>query len=340
MSFRYLGNKTRLADWIVNRISEVVPAGGTIADPMCGTASVSFALARQGYNVIASDALRFPTVHATARLLAKHEPTFSSLQGYREAVRWLNSLAPTEGYFFREFGEYGAPENGRGSRLYFSASNAAKIDGVRAGIIELRDSGMLTRIEHYVLLNHLILAVNSVANISGTYGYFHTSLLRSARKPIEFNEQEFVATPGTHRVFQASIEDCAADLEADGVYLDPPYTKRQYAGNYHILETLALEDEPEAVGDGGLRPWTDNASAFCYKRSAPDAFRQVLSRLNTPHVFISYSEDGQVPLDRMWSILRQFGDVDLASRSLPRYRSNGRAQEGDVLELLFHVRMR
>ena len=48
MSYRYLGNKTRLADWIVGEIARVLPAGSSIADPMCGTASVSIALARAG----------------------------------------------------------------------------------------------------------------------------------------------------------------------------------------------------------------------------------------------------------------------------------------------------
>ena len=62
MSYRYLGNKTRLTDWIVGQIVRVLPAGSSIADPMCGTASVSIALARAGYSVTAADALTFPVV--------------------------------------------------------------------------------------------------------------------------------------------------------------------------------------------------------------------------------------------------------------------------------------
>ena len=31
----------------------------------------------------------------------------------------------------------------------------------------------------------------------------------------------------------------------DTVYLDPPYTKRQYASYYHIPETIAYHDEPK-----------------------------------------------------------------------------------------------
>lgn len=54
------------------------------------------------------------------------------------------------------------------------------------------------------------------------------------------------------------VPNAAHDL----VYLDPPYTKRQYASYYHILETVALGDEPEVKGVAGLRPWKNLASDF------------------------------------------------------------------------------
>ena len=44
------------------------------------------------------------------------------------------------------------------------------------------------------------------------------------------------------------------------VILIPHISKRQYAANYHILETLHGNVEPEAIGDSGLRPWRDQYS--------------------------------------------------------------------------------
>ena len=337
MSYRYLGNKTRLADWIVGEIARILPTGSSIADPMCGTASVSVALARAGYTVTAADALTFPVVHARTRLLAKRKPAFRAFGGYDKALSWMNSATPVEGYFFREFGEAGKPANGRAPRLYFSATNAAHIDGVRDGIRKLASDGALSQIEHSVLLHHLILATNKVANISGTYGYFRRTISGPALGPIVFEPLDFESTPGRHTVVQGAVEDLASTLRTDAVYLDPPYTKRQYAGNYHILETLAREDEPIAVGDGGLRPWTDQASAFCYRRSAGQAFRETLKRLNVPHVFISYSEDGQVEEDELVSILSDFGKVTMHEQPHVRYRSNNRVKDGSVLERLYHV---
>lgn len=337
MSYRYLGNKTQLAPWIVDEIEKHVPTSSSVNDPMCGTASVSAELAKRGYSVHASDSLRFPVIHASSRLLAKTVPPFAGLGGYDSALRWVNTLPPTEGYFYTEFGAHGNPANGRGSRLYFTAENAARIDGIRLGIREAARSGAITHIEHCILLQGLLLATNSVANISGTYGYFRRIISSSALRPLEVKPQRFTDTPGDHTVTQGTLEDLSETLSADATYLDPPYTKRQYAGNYHILETIAREDEPPAIGDGGLRPWRQDASDFCYKRKAPDAFRRVLARLSSPHIFISYSEDGQVEPSALESLFSDFGKVTTHTHLHPRYRSNNRGKAGPVTEYLYHI---
>ncbi|MGG6098664.1 DNA adenine methylase [Pantoea allii] len=337
MSFRYLGNKTRLADWIVGEISKVIPAGSKIADPMCGTASVSLALARAKYSVIASDALTFPVIHARVRLIAKEAPAFKAFGGYEKMLMWMRSIPPKEGYFFNEFGDAGKPENGRAPRLYFSASNAARIDGIRDSIRALAKCGSISEIEHAVLLHHLLLSTNKIANISGTYGYFLSKLSSSALQKIEFDPIEFVHTSGQHKVFQGTIEENAINLKTDAVYIDPPYTKRQYAGNYHILETIAREDDPVANGDGGLRPWKDQASDFCYRRNAAQAFRKTLTMLNIPHIFVSYSQDGQVHEEELISIFKEFGKVTLHELPYNRYRSNNKVKDGEVLERIYHI---
>jgi adenine-specific DNA-methyltransferase len=337
VSYRYLGNKTKLADWILGVVSQVLPKSASIADPMCGTAAMSMAFARSGYSVTAADALTFPVVHAQSRLLAKATPEFAAFGGYEGALAWMRSVEPEPGYFHREFSADGRPANGRSPRLYFSGRNAAHIDALRVGIRSLRDAGDLTEIEHSVLLHHLILATNAVANITGTYGYFRSELSQAAMRPPAFEPLRFENTPGHHKVLQGQVETVGPTLGTDAVYLDPPYTKRQYAGNYHVLETLAREDEPEAIGDGGLRPWREQASNFCYKRMAGQAFRETLKRIDTRHVFISYSEDGQVSKTELESILSDFGRVTMHELPHPRFRSNDRVKDGGVLERLYHI---
>lgn len=337
LAYRYLGNKTRLLTWLIQTIQSEVPSGLRFADPMCGTAAVSEALANTGYSVSASDSLTFPVLHAKARLLFSTAPDFDQLGGYSSALKHLNNIEPMSGYFVREFSPGGEPEYGGPPRAYFTTTNAAKIDAIRAEIACLHKDSNITSDEKDLLLHDLALAVNHVANITGTYGYFRSSWNEQSLSSLTLVCEKFSTTPGSHVVQQGNASDVLSEFEGDACYLDPPYTKRQYSGNYHILETIAVGDEPFARGAGGLRDWTHQASDFCYKRRAPGAFEGVLKELSVPHLFVSYSEDGQVSPDDLYSILESYGKVRRFELELPRFKSNSRGASGTVKEHLYHV---
>lgn len=339
--YRYLGNKTRLTDWIVDVVGSVLPDDAAVADLMCGTASVSVAFAERGYRVIAADQLTFPVLHAEARLLHASAPDFSSAPGgtYASAIEALNQAWDTPGFFFREYSSGGEPENGSRPRAYFTPENAAHIDGVRKKLRGWLRRKRIGQDAYRLLLHDLILAANRVANIAGTYGYYRSSWSQAALRPLELRASDFDDWAShKHQVIQGPVEEVVAGVKADAIYLDPPYTKRQYAGNYHILETLARNDEPEPQGEGGLRPWAEDSSAFCYRRSAPGAFRAVVEACSAEHVFISYSEDGQVPASNLLALLQEYGDVERHEMDYQRYQSNARAQGGALREHLYHVR--
>ena len=50
----YIGNKEKLADWIIENLPV---KKGTVIDLFCGGCSVSYALKRRGFNVISNDIL-------------------------------------------------------------------------------------------------------------------------------------------------------------------------------------------------------------------------------------------------------------------------------------------
>lgn len=108
MAYRYLGNKTRISDWIADIVSNVLPQHSIIADPMCGTATMSEAFAKKGLRVIASDSLKFPVLHAKARLYDINTLDFSIVaSSYENALQKLNDLTPKRGFFWNE---YSVPE--------------------------------------------------------------------------------------------------------------------------------------------------------------------------------------------------------------------------------------
>lgn len=341
MSYRYIGNKSRLLSTLVKEIKELVPVQARVVDLMCGTASVSEALRVAGYKVIANDLMTFSAHHARVRLLLDNAPSFEGIgaKSYLEVQNHLENLEPVEGLFYREYSPEGKPLNGEGPRKYFLPENAVKIDAANKQLNEWLFSGKITELENSLLRHDLILAANKVANIAGTYGHYRSKWCNGSRSDMIFTPAEFVWGYSTdHVVMQGRAEDVAKDIEADLCYIDPPYMKRQYAANYHIIETLARGDEPEAVGVSGLRPWRDQYSNFCTKTKIRQSFRDIFDGMKCDLFLISYSEDGLLKQEEMIELFSEYGDIELKEILFPRFKSNQGGQGGVLKEYLFTVR--
>lgn len=361
MGYRYIGTKSQAIRHILSAADSIAGPGAHVTDLMCGTGSVALAFRGRGYRVTANDVMTYSYHHARVLLLFAARPAFRGAQDfirrsspaarqcmlfpgvpYESLVDALNAVPPHRGYFWREFSPAGQPANGSSSRNYFSPENAAKIDGIRLWIRRLHDGGDITDLEHSLLLHDLIMAANDVANIAGTYGHYLSRLIGRAKDPLTLR-----ATPltlmqdsGRHTVIRGFAEQVAAGIECDLCYIDPPYMKRQYAANYHILETIAREDEPEAAGQSGLRPWRDQYSLFCTKTRIREAFRLIFTRMSCNHFLISYSEDGLLSIDDMQSFLREFGRVQVARFRHKRFRSNNSSLAPYLTEYLLHLETR
>lgn len=127
----------------------------------------------------------------------------------------------------------------------------------------------------------------------------------------------------------------------DIVYFDPPYTKRQYASYYHILETIVCGDQPEVTGVSGLRPWKDKASVFCYKTKALNALSELILKQRANRVILSYSNEGHIRLEELVDRLSPYGEVFLVElKTISRYRPNRTAVENsaEVNEFLVDFR--
>ena len=111
-------------------------------------------------------------------------------------------------------------------------------------------------------------------------------------------------TRGHHRAIQSDYLDF---LENDttpfaALYADPPYTRDHYSRYYHVLETMALRDEPEVAktkirSNGvprlsrGIYRLERHQSPFCIPTKAPGAFERLFvaaSKRKIP-LILSYS---------------------------------------------------
>ena len=348
MGYRYIGSKDKLASIIIDDIKSRCPNAHSVIDLMAGTGLFSLALRKRGFRVLASDVMTYSYHHLIVNLLLNQAPSFEGLykvlgrqeKMYIQVLNYLNAIEPIHGFFTKEYSPIGSPNAGCKSRMYFTGENASKIDAIRTKVKEWHDARIITDIEHSLLVHDLIMAANDIANIAGTYGHYLSHFVQRANQPIYltptiFDEDENICG---HEIRKGYAEELAQQLYADVCYIDPPYIKRQYAANYHILETLAREDEPEAIGESGLRPWRDQYSDFCSKIKIRAAFDQILTGVHSNHIFISYSEDGLLSLTDITDFLSKYGKVDVDKIKYKRFRSNNSKKELELTEYLIYLK--
>ena len=317
---RYLGSKARLVEEIRAAIGEPIP-NQRFVDLFCGTGIVSHVMGNNGWPVITNDFLQAASIVTTASLLTSQEVPFKKLGGYEKTILLLNGLKGKKGFFYRE---YSPSKNNREclSSPYFSEENAKKIDAIRGKIKLWYLEKKISSLEKKLLLADLIGAANQVANIAGTYGCFLKQLSKQALKPLFLENREFNEKPLDWESHNKDAFEIKANAN-DVVYLDPPYTKRQYAAYYHIPETIACEDEPTVEGVTGLRPWMTKSSPFCYKAHASAAMQKLISGIDSNRILISYSSDGHISYKKLISIAKEFGTVSVKKiNNFSRYSPN------------------
>lgn len=330
LSVRYIGSKARVADAIVDLAG---PAGrGRFVDAFCGTGSVAATAAERGWAVAINDAMPSAVAMATGALVGRADVPFEKLGSYELACMELDALQGRPGFVHQEYSPASEAHAGI-ARMYFTEANAARLDAVRHQIAKWSADGLLAVNEERLLLADLMQAANRVANISGTYGCFLSSWTSNAMRPLEVRPRDLPQrrTQFTARVGDVfSVETTAEDV----VYFDPPYTKRQYAAYYHLLETLTAGDSPEVTGVTGLRPWRDKASEFSYKSRALDALKRLVLGTTARKVLLSYSNEGHVDRDRLVAALSEAGHVTMHPiQTIGRYRPNAAASvAGDSVE--------
>lgn len=322
MSFRYIGSKARVVAQIAEHIG--VSKSRFFVDAFCGTGAVAEMAAELGWGVRLNDSLMSATTVAKARLLTAADAQFRRLGGYQSTIAALNEAAPRKAFIWSEYSPASKKKIGL-ERRYFTEENAARIDGTRFQIRQWRAKRYISEKEECLLIGDLLGAVNRVANIAGTYGCFLAKWTPQAAAPLCLKARTLKSRRVAVEV--SNVDASQINVNADDlVYLDPPYTKRQYASYYHILETVARGDCPAVEGVSGLRPWRSLASDYCYKVRALGTLCKLVARIPAHRILLSYSNEGHVDIDNLKQELAQIGDVQMHElANVGRYRPNRQA---------------
>ena len=191
---KFIGNKTRLLDFIDLVVSKLDLEKYTIIDLFSGTGSVGKYFKKKGFKVISNDIMYFSYVFQKAYIENNEELAFSKLKekikninSTSDVIEYLNSLKPINGFVYKNF-----TEGGKANRRYFSKQNGAKIDAVRTKIEEWFNERLINNNEYYVLLAVLIDRADFIANNSGTYGAYLKIWRSMALKEFKMIEPELI----------------------------------------------------------------------------------------------------------------------------------------------------
>lgn len=337
----YIGNKRKLLGLIRRAIDSTGVRSGRFVDFFAGSGVVSRFAKRAGFETIANDWEPYALSLNRCWVEQNAAPGFAALGGYDRAIERLNRLQGEVGWVTRHLcpDDDERPDPSR-DRMFYTRENGMRIDAVRSQIQAWFESRMIDEAELHCLLAPMLYAACYTANTSGVFKGFHrgwggqtgTALYR-IRSRFVLRPATFVDNAHDNRATMLDATTLARSLRngsapIDIAYLDPPYNQHPYASNYHVLNSIALWDQPQispkitprmksAIRDD----WrTSRRSAYNYRGEAAGAFGDLLASIDARFILVSYSTDGMIPLEAFIDSCVARGATTVLSEPYKRYR--------------------
>jgi adenine-specific DNA-methyltransferase len=298
---KYLGSKRLLAPAIGAAVRSL-PVRSAV-DLFAGTTRVGQELRRSGLRVLSNDTAAYSEAFGWAYLAA----SAGDRDRLPEILRGLEALPDLDGYVTSTFC--------RASR-YFTERNGRRIDAIRAGLDRLRLEPALRGLA----LTSLVEAADRVDSTVGVQMAYLKRWAPRALRPIELRVPDAVDGP-RGEVTSVDANALAAGLDGyECAYLDPPYNQHSYMGNYHVWETLVRGDSPGHYGVACKRlDVRERRSPYNSRRLAWPALRDLVERLPTPWLVVSFSDEGFHQPELVRGMLAERGYVGELRIATARY---------------------
>jgi adenine-specific DNA-methyltransferase len=328
----YIGSKYKLAAFIERTIRSAVGSDLSkkiFCDLFAGTGIVGRTFKTSTKKVIANDFEYYSFV-----LNKNYIENHVKIPNKQEYIDELNCLPLIDtGFIYQNYCRGGGSE-----RQYFSDHNGKKIDTIRQRIEQWKKTGRINDNLYYFLLASLLESADKLANTASVYGAYLKHLKKSAQKELALEPAEFEINNNTHEVFNEESNANIKKIKGDILYLDPPYNARQYGANYHLLNTIARYDHFVPNGKTGLRKY--QRSNWCSRTKAEHAFDDLLKNAKFKYVFLSYNNEGLMPMKTIKEIMSRYGHYDLAITDYQRFKADkddNRTHKASKTEEFVHI---
>lgn len=320
---RYIGSKHKLIEWIFSIINKECQ-GNSFMDIFAGTGVVSAVAAKHFKKVVLNDFL-YSNYAIYQAFFGNGTWNKNKIDNIIKNYNNITAGDLENNYFSDYFGG-----------KYFSRDSSKIIGFVRDDVEQNKNN--LTDREYYMLIASLLYAVDKVANTVGHYdAYFKKDHLNDEflMKPVDPIQVEDIS------IFREDGNALVKKIQADVVYIDPPYNSRQYSRFYHVLETLTKWDKPKLYGVA-LKPSPENMSDYC-RNNAQIKLAELVRDINARYIVVSYnntydskssSSKNKITLHEIERILKKKGETKVFEKEY-RHFNAGNTNFNNHKEYLF-----
>jgi len=350
----YIGSKLSLLEFLEESINKVVDKNCDVfCDLFAGTGVVGRHFKKKGYKIIAND-IQYYSYVLNRHYIGNHKELkfFKLIEEIPELKKidlkdrknfvcsYLSDIRGVKGFIYKNYC-FGGTKDKKEQRQYFSDGNAKRCDGIRQKIEKWKTENLISSDEYYFLITSLIESVDKYANTASVYGAFLKKLKKTAQNSLIMKPAELIINEQEHKVFNEDINEVSKKVKGDILYLDPPYNHRQYATNYHLLETIAKYDNPKIHGKTGLRDYENQKSSYCSRVQVKKTFKDLILKAKVRYIFLSYNNEGLMTLDDIREIMSLRGKYGHFTKEYNRFKAdkseNRNYTASKTLEYLHYV---
>jgi adenine-specific DNA-methyltransferase len=331
----YIGSKLSLLKFLEESINKVVDKNCNVfCDLFAGTGIVGSFFKKKGYKIISNDIQYYSYVlnrhyignHKKLLFLklTKEIPELKNIEikNRKDFIcNYLSNLKGTKGFIYKNYC-FGGTKDKEEQRQYFSDENGMRCDAIRQKIENWKKEKLISDDEYYFLITSLVESIDKYANTASVYGAFLKKLKKTAQNNLILKPAELIINDQDHEVFNEDINEVSVKVRGDILYLDPPYNHRQYATNYHLLETIAKYDNPKIHGKTGLRDYQNQKSLYCSRPQVKKAFKDLILKAKVKYIFLSYNNEGLMTLSDIKEIMSLRGKYGYFTKEYNRFKAD------------------
>lgn len=326
---RYLGSKFKLLPFIDEITSKHCVDCSSFVDLFGGTGVVANHFNNR-FDIIVNDTLQ-SNVHSYKTFMSAGEIDLDKIQGLIDGYNQLSKNQLVENYYSQNFAD-----------TFLSHANMLKVGYIRDDIDCLYKQGELTSREFSALITSLLYAIDRIANTVGHYDAFRRTGELDKELIMELPKLNNNINNDGNAIYNCDANELVKQIEADIVYIDPPYNSRQYCDSYHFLENVATNQHPTVEGVARKMDRSHLKSGYCTAKAVRQ-FQDLIENINARYILVSYNNtenkinsrsNAKISDQQIKAILSAKGDIHIYEKDFNAF-TTGKTNLNEHKERVF-----